>query len=219
LTYLFDKYIEFWFNNFINKDISTCTTSLNDNKLILSANRSDDFFPDFINIFWESVKQGGIIKATSIVNPNNFWKNPQTYMKLQEDLIHNRNVTIFRYFIFKADSKQDMIAVFEAHKSILELNIQKSIKVRIAIFNKDPGEYYQDVALIDDLIYAENVIGSNGEISECTCYMKCPANMASITKKKRIFTELESLSIKSELHDNPTDFFANTTLEIVKLFG
>ena len=98
---LFDRYTKFWFNNFIDLDLNTCVEDLNRFELILSSENMA-LFQEFIQLFWESVSDGGIIMATSVVAPppeGGFWANPQDYLQKQRKLIEGRRASIYRYLL------------------------------------------------------------------------------------------------------------------------
>jgi hypothetical protein len=188
---LFEKYVKFWFNNFVYPDIKECINDLRDFTLKLES-KKQDLFREFIQIFWNSVSQNGKIFATSIVNPSGFWHNAQAYLAEQKRLIEIKKCEIYRYFIFVKNHK-DWLSKHIQGENILKMNIDNKIKVRVTLFKneEDAGACYRDIGLVDDLMAVESKIDANNNITETICYITSESNSAKINEIQSIFRTLE----------------------------
>jgi hypothetical protein len=199
LKNLFERYLVFWFSYFIDIDLSACRDDLNNFKLVLEADKMKKFL-EFIGLFWESVKENGEIKATSIVKPppeGSFWQHPEAYLELQKTLIENKKASVYRYFIIAHDHYEQLRSL----EGTIKLNIDNKILTRIVLFKDitEAGACYRDIGLVDDLMAVDNDPSETG-LARTTCYIKNPQNSSHFSEIARIFTTLEeeANTIKSE---------------------
>ncbi|MBI1979444.1 MAG: hypothetical protein HYS58_01625, partial [Elusimicrobia bacterium] len=167
-----------------------------------------NLFQHFIGLFWESVRQNGQIRATSIVDPppGGFWENRQHYLEMQRILIETRGVNIYRYFLFAVDTADQQKDRLKRHADVLKDNIDKGILTRVTIYKlqqQATTSAYKDIGLVDDLMAVENDL-ANGNISHTRCYIKGATNTLKIQTRTREFKDLEDHqnTVKSENYRN-----------------
>ena len=90
-------------------------------------------------------KQSGVLRAVSVVS--DYWEDgfTQEYLRVQEDLIKNRKVTVQRIFIFPQEKKSEF-------EQLMKLQKGKGIDVRF-IYKENPfvnADYLNEDYLIQD---------------------------------------------------------------------
>ncbi len=214
---IFDQYVKFWFNNFIDKDISVCINQLTNFTLSLE-NQPPQVIRTFIHSFWQMAKPNGSIKATSIVSPppgGTFWNKPEAYLRAQRALVVERGVKIYRYFIF-TDNHSDRL---DEHIETLELNHQNAILTRVVLFeNKESaGACYQDIGIVDNIMGVENEVAENGEPTKSTFCVQCSRHEQKIESIKGIFGFLEENPNTFEIEEYVTlDEFVKDVKEKIR---
>jgi hypothetical protein len=140
-------------------------------------------------------KQRGILKAVSVVN--GYWDDvgfTQEYLKEQEDLIKNKNVTIQRIFVFPQDKKTEF-------DQLMKLQKEKGIDVRF-IHKENPfvnAEFLNEDYLIQDDKLLVQIFCSTYFYNEKEKF----SELITIdeTKVKEMITHFSRLYERSERYD------------------
>lgn len=212
---LFDKYVLFWFNNFIDHDLINCNRNLKDFNLIAEGVTLKDTYR-FLDIAWAAVKENGSIMATSIVG-SDFWQSAGRYLNFQKNLIQTKRATILRYFVFP----KHRFAEISSFKEAFTLNKDHNISIRVTLLSKDEdiNQYYHDYGLIDNFIAVTNTVeDKSNTIIKSHTSIDHDTTRNYITHIAGIFQNLENHhnTIKFEDHDHNLEIFINEINKKIK---
>lgn len=164
----FEKYIQHIFSDSssIGKTITTCKNDLERFSFKLQPlNVSLAYLAH--DLCWSSVPPGGTIFATSIVK--NFWKDAARYLREQEKLIRDKNVTIVRCFIIIEQHSAELNELENA----IRRNVEIGVDTRVAFAQNEgsAGNMYRDIGIVNNNmnqphIALTNIVGQDREIVE-----------------------------------------------------
>lgn len=218
---ILNSFTSFWFDSFIDCDLDTCCNQVRDLRFELKLDeRGQAFLREFIKIFWENVdKNKGVIYASSIVDPNGFWKDADEYLEIQKNLIEAFGIRIYRYFIIA----EEHLHRLSDNKEAIEKNIANSILTRVTIFESKTcdlaSKFYFDRGLVDQIMAIDNKV-IDGNISKSTCYVNSiRKNNHIIDETKHMFGYLEKFkfTLKYEQYDDKDSFFEEIKSTIGRL--
>lgn len=218
---LFNSFVKFWFAHFVDdtKEINQCIEQLDRYQLRLKGTKQVKHSRGFHELLWRCVREGGEIRMTSIVSADPYWKNPEPYLRVQKDLISNKSVKIYRYFLLFVDHKKELTQ----HRAALNENMKGGVLTRVVIFKnkKAAGVFLEDIGIVDNFLVVNNKVSNitkspfqSREIIETVVYVSKSANATKIDDikiddVKTFFTDLENgLNVlKSENYENDTSAF------------